>query len=554
MLFRKLFTSNHFGQSALELTVFGAVLLFTLGVIIRVSVSTNQRQHRQLSVSRWAMIASFLSSEGCKDWGGPGACPMDSATEPNRMSPGNASRLTASVLILEDRLNPESGKYGAIDRVPHMYSGSATHSRNLFYPVAPGEKNSLPMFDLFVNGTHFAFWMANEKRVGTSVREYEDVERRAWGWHEKCARKYVLPGEPFDGRDRLGNYVHVGCAVYLTKTYNNPDNEALRQEFGYYYGGPNEEFIDNNLPVDCRFSLGRQVFLEGPDGEDIKDSKRAHFSWQWRAFAAFVPSKNRSVRLSPEFEYHNSRLANYEEFNTNGNACSKTFRLMPLNLTDQNNMFDVDGDLEEEKIVRFLEVDVNGAVTLIQVIDYQDGDVNFKQDGNHPEYKHLTPVGFNRDMEIRTELKDGTYALMMEGKLYTATPERQYIRTVSKKDHLDIISRKFQLSNNTHRFCVEDTGKPAEPPGIPEAPLLLRRNPVDVCCSTEFGCCDNKGCTGATSDYCFSDLAWNKTCFDTQPGQLVLYIRSRIEDFHGRKWLTDLSNDPSVDLITPMLP
>ena len=129
----------------------------------------------------------------------------------------------------------------------------------------------------------------------------------------------------------------------------------------------------------------------------------------------------------------------------------------------------------------------------------------------------------------------GTYFRVEEGRLYNGN---QYIRTTSMKDSVDIIERIFKLSNDTKRFCVN--GIP--PPFIERIGGVRTRsgmgggqiipNPVEVCAT-------------AAGD-CFNQANISRTCMDV-PG-LAIYIRSRIEDIRGRKWITDESGDPYVNI------
>jgi len=168
------------------------------------------------------------------------------------------------------------------------------------------------------------------------------------------------------------------------------------------------------------------------------------------------------------------------------------------------------GDTEEEKV---LSIDLNG---MAQVLDYQEGDVNFST---------IPPPGFDQDIQMYTITRPGTYLEIKEGKLYSADPTRQFISTASKKDSVDIIQRVFRLSNNTERFCdlngnlmgplLEDGPQPA---GLP--------NPVEAC------------------NNCFSPANIEKTCMDTTNN--IIMIRSRVKDLHGRKYVTDVQGDPYI--------
>jgi len=133
--------TSHFlpkkAQTAMELAVFGAILIFVVGAIVRQALSAGYMQNQQLRAMRQAMTTSYRYSTGLAGGGG---------------GSGDASHQTASVLFVEDRLTAESAKYAAIDRTPYVASAAATYSRNLFLPVDAGEDYNLPIYDIFING------------------------------------------------------------------------------------------------------------------------------------------------------------------------------------------------------------------------------------------------------------------------------------------------------------------------------------------------------------------------------------------------------------------
>ena len=134
------------GQAAAELAIFGAILIFILGTIIRSAVGNSYTQNQNFKAMRMAMLSSWIDSEASQ---GPGAV-------------GNAKHTNASVLFVEDRLSPDINKYGDLDRNPFIANGSGTFSYMLNYPldvsdVAP----NLPIMDVYINGQHFPFTTAS---------------------------------------------------------------------------------------------------------------------------------------------------------------------------------------------------------------------------------------------------------------------------------------------------------------------------------------------------------------------------------------------------------
>ncbi len=138
---------NKSGQAAIELAVFGAILIFILGTIVRSALGNGYAQNQNFKAMRMAMLAS---------WQGTGL-----ATGPGAYA--NTAHNSASVLFVEDRLSPDFNKYGDLDRNPFIAQGSGTFSYNLFYSWQPGESvaNLIPIMDVWINGQHFPFSTAS---------------------------------------------------------------------------------------------------------------------------------------------------------------------------------------------------------------------------------------------------------------------------------------------------------------------------------------------------------------------------------------------------------
>jgi hypothetical protein len=134
------------GQAATELAVFGAILIFLLGTIVRNAVSNSYEQNQNFKAMRMAMLASWNDSKA---------------------NPGHSSQITAhnsaQILFIEDRQAPDFGKYELMDRTPFIASGSGTFTYNLMYPLsnAADYTSSLPVLDMYINGQHFPFAMAS---------------------------------------------------------------------------------------------------------------------------------------------------------------------------------------------------------------------------------------------------------------------------------------------------------------------------------------------------------------------------------------------------------
>jgi hypothetical protein len=538
------------GQAAIELAVFGAILIFVLGVIIRSALNASYLQNQNLKAMRMAMSTSFRHSEGLAGGGG-GA--------------GDASRNSASVLIVEDRLTANSAKYGAIDRTPFIFSGSATHSRNLFLPVDADEDFNMPVFDVFVNGIHFPFSTAKFKRVCLAETEGEcgvkDVDYDEFApvtWDPLCATQCPtsvalrpqgcpacpeeqLPGCPTCVMCPAGppgppctvpsptcppascpvceSPSAVGCARLYSRVPNHPLIEKWCDHDG---GALVNQCPVNNISADERFDLDRSG---GPDVPGTQGTPRSEFSWQWFAVMAFDETRD----------------------------AKKTFLNFAEGLTtsdnSQNLEVDIDGDIKTERIMEYSEVLPAGVITKVIVMDFQEGDMDFSINDGDTKPR----PGFTRDVEMRTYTREGTYLLIDEGKLFN--DNRQYIRTAQKQDQIDIIMRFFQLSNDTGRFCYN--GVPTDWENPPVNPITGRpvvsgveglKNPVEAC------------------NNCFTTANMSKTCMFTgdlanldengnlNPRHPMIYVRSRIENRRGRKWVTDRGGDTNIDFGTPPVP
>lgn len=542
--------ANKKAQTAMELAVFGAILIFMVGVIVRQALSAGYLQNQSYRAMRQAMTMSYKYSGGLMGVGGPD---------------GTASHNTASILFIEDRLTGDSAKYGAIDRTPYVASASATHSRNLLMPVDANEVLNLPIYDVFINGRHFPFTTAAFKPVelakscknaspcpgtatteckgdcsGTSVQFYP--ANASVEWEDKCAERVITTPcsvdcnpvgcgviiDPITGLsvcNTAGSWTQtqtVGCAKLYDVIYNHPgylewcDDEAggtpcpLAGDTGY------------NLTADERFDLDRDgSFSDQPSGyvpPGDPPGERLDFFWQW-----------------------------YLVLGWDGEPVTTSFASNPVTITitqnpdlkgagvdaDAHTAVDVDQDLKRERVMADTKAvdSTTGIITGFTVMDMQEGDLDFTRGDSDagPE------PGLQKDVKMYSSVKGGTYLLLEEGQLYDPIPG-QYIRTTQKKDQIDLIERSFQLSNDTGRFC--DAGGALNITGIwtPGLP-----NPVEAC------------------NDCFTPANVAKTCMvqdpagdGTQPP--VIYVRSRVVDRRGRKWVTNTSSDDYVDFVLPSEP
>lgn len=215
---------------------------------------------------------------------------------------------------------------------------------------------------------------------------------------------------------------------------------------------------------------------------------------------------------------------------------------------------DIDGDLKEEAIMdvdRRRFVDPEGIERLrvtIKALDHQEGDIDFSVN-DYDKKNGAIELGLQRDMYLYTDVSEGdggdegTYLQIEEGQLIDGISE-QVVRSVQRKDQIDVVQRRFILSRNTGRFCsYNDYAGPVAWEGA--------TNPVEVCCR-DTSCCFRPGNVDKTCmapspemvpDPGGAEEAEAKKNINHNP---VLYIRTRIEDRRGRKWITNINDDPTV--------
>ncbi|MBI3601837.1 MAG: hypothetical protein HY209_02985 [Candidatus Omnitrophica bacterium] len=548
------------GQAIVEAAIFGAILIFLMGTILRTHVSVSQNQNHQIKALKLALLQSFKG-----------------------YNHKTSSRNSSSVLFVEDRLSPDVNKFAAIDRSPFIAGGSGTMSNRLFYPVDAGEIGSnLPITDIFINGQHFP--------LTTASLVFRRIYQPAPGVYPS------VPGEtcPLDTNDPE----HYNCLQqqneYLTPaTCPTPPCSPYPLFFTMAVNGTVQYcYNTTQLTATCHnnvlnqlqsFHLTRQ--WSGPSlsftpNKEVDSSMYPYMTWQWQA----VKGTGDNVNIVKQ--------------NQDGSA-PNTDNNGKINVDKTNDAYpslDVDGDKKEETVYavtcqssnslqstidgvddqykingkillldngtvlgnsgllaklgfdcsssttciktdgsnQSLECDPNAStflkckfkadssisgctnnapITGVIALDTQLGDIDQTFDSS----SHGPTPGLQGNMGIYTEVRPGTFLQIKEGKLYN--PEtHQMVRSISSKDSVDFISRTFQLSNDTRRFC----------PAVGTTPELTvdgESNPVQVC-------------VDGTTTTCFDDNS-RKTCFDRV--NRILYIRTNVGDNRTRKWFTDVT-------------
>ncbi len=547
-------TQNTKGQSAVELAVFGSILIFVIGIIVRQSLGVNYQQHQSFKALRTAMTLSYKYSEGL-------APPIFEVECMNQVIKGDsdicmggrdgtASRNTASVVMIEDRLVAESGKYAAVDRSPQISFGSASHSRNVSMPVDGGEHWNLPIYDIFINGQQFPFTTAD----------------------------FIV----FFKNTPIWDFSYFALPVFYKIVVNQRENEEWCNGFAFLenvqpFGRP---CPGGRREADERFDLDRDGTTDVPR---YPEDERINFSWQWSPVnpdQIDVVEGNNTV-LDLDGDLKEERFLGGE----GGPTGVLDFQMGDIDFTyDKND----ERDFKQNKPCKRLGRQFICPKPRPGLLD---------------DLQMFTFVKSSKNSSER-----GTYLSIEEGKLFQNIPgkeEKQFIRNVQKQDQVDVIQRAIQLSNNTGRFCHRLTNRPTRPGaligGLPTGIWRDLPNPVEVCCRN--GTCHDRlkeyvapSCGLSTTSNpppeecnCYSPLMASRTCmevgqkrpevdesvYDTEEKDVPedevedekrralrereryefegrfppkIFVRSRPYRRGGHKWATDVSEDEYLDV------
>ncbi len=477
-------------QTAIELAVFGAVLIFVLGLIVRQAVNASYSQNQVLKAMRLALSESFKNTQD-----------------------GKTARNTASILLIEDRLSPDPGKYGPIDRVPYILPGSGTFSNQLFQPILFGELENLPVFDLFINGQHFTFTTAGFVEYDLSLAAPGNIALANW-----VSRPPDHEIEKDCRKDRAG--MPVPCRKLYTKIPNFDTSELWCDDITPPRGTLCVQ--KKNLPVEERFDLNRDDGQamgsnEPKAGDSGPDRKllRPQFSWQWYAVLGIEAGKGRE-----------------------GDTSIKDDGGKGVDVGNSKNIFvDVDGDKHEEHILTKdtsgnpgVTSTPQGVLTRVKVIDFQAGDLDFSRD----DYLPGEEPGLKDNIVFYAFTREGTMLLIEEGELLnTVNPDYNKVkRSTQRREHIDFIERTVLLSNDTGRFCHH----PGRPGPDDDRPCLAGDPPLE-CVPNKIVNPGVEACNG-----CSSDAKNRLTCYDVLTKKL--FVRSRISNLGGRKWVTPNVYEP----------
>ncbi|MCR4337124.1 MAG: hypothetical protein NUV91_04885 [Candidatus Omnitrophica bacterium] len=523
------------GQSSAELAIFGVVLIFVIGLILRSGLTASQQMDVRLRAMRIALMESYKTSQAA--YGETAAM----------------SRNNAMVMLVEDRLSADASRTGTRDRIPNIAFGKGSLTNRFYEKSDFDEKGNLPIFDVIINGQRFPFTQAGYKsyqlvnerdgicqgitfrhtnrRVKRNDEEYiclpdcQDADApllgnddRQWYpggtcWSETCSIRWIQDPTPPNGQPPPPRPVRSGCPVFYRRLVNSSvaeeGGDAVGQKNKWCTGG---DCNRDNLPADQRFDLD---FDGENDLSGMPIEVKNNFAWQWVRVAGMA-----------------KRISALED-----TANELGQGVYPVDLdTGENTVVDVDGDSKEEVILDYA-FDGNGVLTTVYVIDRQEGDVDFtKDDADHQREQQKAEIEGKRYYKIEVGVQDavnmysltkqGTYFQVQEGKLFN--DDGQFVRNTTRQDQLDLIERFFHISNDTDRFCKDSRGasRPRDwlrdpPPGVASSSGIVSSlvNPVQAC----------NDCTRSAAKR-------DVTCLEEE-GK-VLMIRSKIKDTRGRRWLT----------------
>jgi hypothetical protein len=581
-------TENKKAQAAVEFAVFGAILVFLLGTIVRSAVSNSYAQNQNFKAMRMAMLASWNGSKA-----------------------GTPAHNSATILFIEDRLSTDFNKYGDLDRNPFVANGSGTFSFELLYPLDVGEAaTNLPIMDVYINGQHFPFTTA-------SYVPYKVIARQG------CPAGGPYP-PPADG----GTLAPWQCL----------QNQCLRNAREWVGGSVDASQFDNVIPIGTLGATtsatltanGLAIFQALINAGFVSTNGGSSptsgfvtnaFTQMPPAFTITDPTTDQPVQLTQgeigqiqnilksngaQYKLFYTMVANGEEdqWNTTPPVCANPNTLackdkalsstmaVPFTTCPSGNIngaglcVNSNGDMEYDllRLGDYVAVDTQfptvascAAASMRCNIAWQwaataattPSQIGLVPSSNsYPSYDidgRLKPVtiytlsqdssgaptvsyedfqggdidstwdinscgpkpGLQNDTQIYTFTQNGTYLQILEGKLYNPETD-QFVRSANKRDNIDLVQREIQLSNDTGRFCSV---------GSPVPTVSGETNPVEVCVAAGSG------------SNCFSGSNVNgqviaQTCFDGNDN--MLFVRSRLEDKRGSLWMTDTSGQLQV--------
>ncbi|MFH0753757.1 MAG: hypothetical protein V2A70_04260 [Candidatus Omnitrophota bacterium] len=396
---------------------------------------------------------------------------------------GYASRSTSIYYVLEDRLGSSVGKFGASEREPLMMASSGSMTKNMLLPIDFAEKKHLPVIDVVVNGQTFSF----ATRLFKMYKFFFDAAT-----YDVTTYRYTgtIPTVK-TGTDSTWTGYCPGSPDFVEEHPSSASRMSREWKAGYDIGGIFPWLYHEITANDPKFSttwstanMERFNYKRSGNPEDMYPyAKWANYAtWQWEP-----------VAMSTVHDGINTAKGSYPGYDANA-------------------------DLRPETLYELVEFQVgsSGACNFwaAYAIAYTTSTgAEWDLEKSNSEYTNYAEdfQGFHKDAGINTQMQDANgaaYLNIKEGAQYSSDGKPVQVSTL-KKNQYDIVERVLQLNKD-----------------MDSSTAMLARNPnIEVSCA---GCCSG----GSNAQY---------TCFDTASKRL--YIRSRISDKRGRKWVTSTDED-----------
>ncbi|HSV42967.1 MAG TPA: hypothetical protein VLJ10_00285 [Candidatus Bathyarchaeia archaeon] len=259
---KKRVLENQIGQAAVELAVFGAIVVFVIGLILKTSLSISHQANIQLRAFRRALQESYLTANG------------------KYAGQFSAARNQSSILIMEDRLSIDpSQKQGTRDRFPVIAQGSGTMTHSLFMDVDPSDAYDQSIFDVVINGQRFPFTTSGYRTLDLDQERADgkipDCNANGYGINTgRCynGTEYVFFRKADNGED--GAWCVNACSPF-----------SADSRFDLDFNGTTDVASTDTLPVQ-----GGEI--------DLRDN----FGWQWVPVQQSELTKNARVDIDGDFK------------------------------------------------------------------------------------------------------------------------------------------------------------------------------------------------------------------------------------------------------------
>jgi len=345
------------GQSAAELAIFGSIVIFVIGLILRTAFSVSSTMNTSLRAFRRALQESYITANG--EYAGE----------------FSGARNSSSVLVVEDRLSIDPSKRGGSrDRFPLMAQGSGTMTHSLFMDINPRDAYDQPVFDMFINGQRFP--LSTSRYVTVNL-----ASDRAAGRIPDC----LDPGGYGQDVGRCFDTA-AGQFIFFRKAYNG--------EAGVWC---TDAADCSDYPPDRRFDLDFDGTTDITAAETIMpglpDLLREKFGWQWVRIEGTSDNLYEDLKLDIDGDMQQEQIV----------ECS----------------YDAGGVLTSCGVKDFQEGDMDLTVDDGVKARYEDWRAEYIAGGGTDPGPLQTP-GLGQDMTMYSFTQDGTLLRNEEGALYAS--------------------------------------------------------------------------------------------------------------------------------------